>query len=108
MAREIDEAWIEEAVERYRRIESRRSDFDKAVHGIEVTVRSPDNLVEVVVSAAGDIRGVTVVGPLHGRSNVDVSRSIQAAVTGAADAARWARRKLHDETFGDYHPLRES
>jgi citrate synthase len=51
---------------------------------------------------------VAIIGPLHGRSNVEVSRSIQAAVTAAADAAQWARRKLHDETFGDYPSLRES
>ena len=30
-AGEIDEAWIEEAVERYRRIESLQAEFDKAV-----------------------------------------------------------------------------
>ena len=31
MAREIDEAWIEEAIERYRRIESLQAEFDQAV-----------------------------------------------------------------------------
>jgi DNA-binding protein YbaB len=107
MAREIDEAWIEEAVERYRRIESLQADFDKAVRGVEVTVRSPDGLIEVVVTAAGTIREVTVVGRLHGRAEADVSRSIQAAVTAATDAAAWARRKLHAETFGDYRSLGE-
>jgi len=108
MAREIDEAWIEQAVERYRRIESLQSEFDKAVRGVEVTVRSADGSVEVVVSAAGDIHEVNVVGPLHGRTAPDLSRSIQQAVTAAADAARWARDKLHAETFGDYRPVEES
>ena len=54
MAREIDEAWIEEAIERYRRIEALRAEFDKAAAAVEVTVHSPDGLVEVVVTAAGD------------------------------------------------------
>ena len=43
-----------------------------------------------------------------GRTNHDLSRSIQSAVAAAADAARWARQKLHAETFGDYRPLAES
>ena len=108
MAREIDEAWIEEAVERYRRIESLQAEFDKAVGGIEVTVRSPDQLVEVVVSASGTIRDVRVVGALHGRTSAEVSAALRAAVTAAADAAAWARRKLHAETFGDYRPFGEA
>lgn len=108
MAREIDEAWIEEAVERYRRIESLQAEFDKAVTGIEVVVRSPDGLVEVVVTAAGTITDVRIPGTLHGRSNADVARSVHAAVTAAADAARWAREKLHGETFSDYRSLAEA
>lgn len=108
MAREIDEAWVEEAIERYRRIEALQAEFDKAMGGVEVTVHSPDGLVEVVVTADGTIRDVTVVGSLHGRTNVDVSRSIKAAVTAAHQAARWAREKLHADTFADYRPLREA
>jgi hypothetical protein len=107
MAREIDEAWVEEAVERYRRIESLQAEFDKAVRGVEVTVRSPDGLVEVAVTAAGAITDVRLLGALRGHSNGQVSRSIQAAVVAAADAARWAREKLYAETFGDYRPLAE-
>lgn len=107
MAREIDEAWIHEAVERYRRIESLQAEFEQAVHGVEVTVRSPDDLVQVVVTAGGAIREVTIVGPLHNRTSAELSRSVQAAVAAAADAARWASRKLHEETFSDYHVLRE-
>lgn len=105
MAGEIDEAWVEEAVERYRRIEALQAEYDKAVRGLEVTVRSPDDLVEVVVTGDGVVRGVTVVGSLHGRSNTEVSRSIESAVTAAADAARWARQKLRAESFGEYRPL---
>jgi DNA-binding protein YbaB len=107
VGREIDEAWVEEAVERYRRIESLQAEFDKAVRGVSVTVRSPDGLVEIVVTAGGAITDVRIVGALHGRTNVELSRSIQAAVTAAADAARWARDKLHAEMFRDYRPLRE-
>jgi DNA-binding protein YbaB len=103
---EIDEGWIEDAIERYRRIEAVQAEFDKAVRAIEVTVHSPDGLVEVVVTADGTIRDVAV-GPLHGRSNVELSRSIRAAVVAAADAAKWARQKVHAETFSDYHALGE-
>jgi DNA-binding protein YbaB len=108
MAGEIDEAWVDEAIERYRRIEAVQAEFDKAVRGLEVTVRSPDDLVQVVVSGDGAIRQVAVVGSLHGRSNEELSRSIQSTVTAATDAARWARQKLREETFGEYHPLEES
>jgi DNA-binding protein YbaB len=107
MAREIDEVWIEEAVARYRRIEALQAEFDEAVHAVEVTVRSPDNLVEVQVSAAGEIRSVNILPTAQGRTAAELSRSVHVAVTAAADAARWAREKLHAETFGDYRPLEE-
>ena len=106
MARgEIDEAWIEEAVRRYRRIESLQAEFDQAVATVEVTVRSPDGLVEVVVTAAGTIVDVRFLAPLQNRATRDVAGSVQAAVTAAADAAEWAREKLHNETFSVYRPL---
>jgi hypothetical protein len=108
MAREIDETWIEEAVARYRRIESLQARFDEAVHGVLVTVRSPDDSVEVLVSAAGEIRAVNILASAQGRTGAELSRAIQAAVTAAADAARWAREKLHAETFGEFRPLEES
>ena len=107
MAREIDEGWVEEAIDRYRRIEARQAEFDRALGGVEVTVHSPDGLVEVVVTADGAIRGVALVGSLAGRGNADVSRSIQAAVAAAHDAARWAREKLYADAFGEYRPLKE-
>lgn len=108
MGREIDEVWVEEAVERYRRIESLQAEFDRAVRQASVTVRSPDGLVEVTVTAAGEITDVRILGALHGRTGPEVGRSVQAAVTSAADAARWARDKLHAETFGGYRRLAEA
>jgi DNA-binding protein YbaB len=107
VAREIDEAFIEAAVERYQRLDGLLAEFDKALAGVEVTVSSPDGLVEVVVTADGTIRDVTVSGTLTGRSSAELSRSIRQAVTAAADAAAWARTKLHAETFGEYRPLGE-
>jgi DNA-binding protein YbaB len=107
MAREIDEAFIEAAVERYRRLDALLAEFDKAVAGVEVTVSSPDGLVEVVVTADGTIRDVTITGSLAGRGNAELSRSVRQAVAAAADAAAWARAKLHAETFGEYRALGE-
>ena len=107
MAREIDEAFIEAAIERYQRLEALLAQFDKAVSGVEVTVSSPDGLVEVVVTADGTIRDVTITGSLAGRTNAEVSRSVRQAVAAAADAASWARSKLHAETFGEYRSLGE-
>ncbi|MFC0526726.1 YbaB/EbfC family nucleoid-associated protein [Phytohabitans kaempferiae] len=107
MGREIDEGWIEEAVERYRRIEALQEEFDQAARGLKVTVHSPDGLVELVITAAGAITDVRITGALQGRSGAELSHSIQAAVTAAGDAARWAREKLHAEMFAGYRPLRE-
>ncbi len=105
MAREIDEAFVEEAVERYERLEALLSELEKAARATEVTVRSPDGLVEVVVTAAGEIRDVTITGSLAGRGNAELSRSVRLAVSAAADAAAWARAKLRTETLRDYQPL---
>lgn len=104
MGREIDETWIEEAVERYRRIDALLAEFDKAVTTVEVSVRSPDGLVEVVVTADGTIRDVRI-DQVRGQTGAELSRSVRAAVTAATDAAAWARQKLHAETFGDYRSL---
>jgi DNA-binding protein YbaB len=107
MAREIDEAFIEAAVERYQRLDGLLADFEKAVRAVEVTVSSPDGLVEVVVTADGTIRDVAITGALAGRTNAEVSRSVRQAVAAAADAAAWARSKLHAETFGEYRSIGE-
>lgn len=108
MGREIDEHFIEEAIERYQRLDARLAEFDKAVRTVEVTVSSPDGMVEVVVAADGTIRDVTVTGDLTGRTNTELSRSIRQAVSAASDAAAWARTTLHAETFNEYRPLRRA
>jgi DNA-binding protein YbaB len=105
MRRDIDESWIEEAVESYRRIDAMQAEFDKAITTVEVSVRSPDGLVEVVVTADGTIRDVRFTAPIQGRTSQDVAHAVRDAVTAAADAAAWARRKLHAETFTEYRPL---
>jgi DNA-binding protein YbaB len=105
IGREIDEAWIEEAIDRYQRIEARLAEFEAAAKGVSVTVRSPDGLVEVLVAADGTIKDVQIQGSLQGRSAADLSRSLREAVAAAADAAQWARQKLHAQTFGEYRPL---
>lgn len=107
MGREIDESWIDEAIERYRRIDVLRADFDKAVTATEVTVSSPDGTVEVVVSAAGRITDVHLRGAVQHRAAAELSREMRAAVIAAEDAAQWARQKLQDEIFGAYGLLGE-
>jgi hypothetical protein len=107
MAREIDEAWIDEAIDRYRRLDELRGEFDKAVASHSVSVHSPDDSIEVVVTAAGEITEVRITGALQHRNAADFAREIQAVVTTASEAARWARAKLHSEIFGKLHPLKE-
>ena len=107
MAREIDESWIEEAIERYRRLEALQGEYEKAVASHSVTVRSPDESIEVVVTAAGVITDVRIAEVVRQRSVAELEREIQAVVTDAADAARWARDKLHGEIFGKPHKLGE-
>lgn len=103
--REIDESWIEEAIERYQRIEQLQAEFERALTKVDVTVRSPDGLVEVVVSADGVIREVVISDSARGRGTRELSRAVQAAVTAAADAARWAREKVQQDMFADYPHL---
>ncbi|MFY1688443.1 YbaB/EbfC family nucleoid-associated protein [Plantactinospora sp. WMMB782] len=107
MTREIDQSWVEEAIERYRRIEALRAEFDEAIRRVQVTVRSPDGLVELVVTADGSVSDLRFVGAPQVRTGPDLARSIRAAITAADDAARWAREKLHTETFGGYRRLAE-
>lgn len=105
MPREIDDAWVEEAIEAYRRIEEKQASFTRSLERLEVTVRSPDDAVEVIIGADGVVKRVTVLGQLASMSNEDLARSILQATSAAHDAARWARRKLHEETFGEYERL---
>ena len=107
MPREIDESWIDEAIDRYRRFDRLRGEFDKAVASHTVSVHSPDDSIEVVVTAAGEITDIRIHGTLHNRNSVEFAREIQAVVTSAAEAARWAREKLHGEVFGALDSLRE-
>lgn len=108
MGREIDEAWIDEAVDRYARLEQLRAEFDKAVAGHVVSVHSPDNSIEVVVTAGGEIRDVCIHASLRDRDPVEFAREIKTVVTKASEAARWAREKLHGEVFGKLQSLGES
>lgn len=101
----MDEAWIERAIQSYQRMERLIADFDKALAAVDVTVHSPDGLVTVVVGADGVIKEVTIADDASNRSPRELSRSVQAAVAAAADAAGWARQKLHRETFGEFLPL---
>jgi DNA-binding protein YbaB len=103
--REIDEAWIEEAVSAYRRIEERQAEYRRSLAAVEVSVRSPDGLIEVVVAGEGGVRNVAVVGPLRNQSVADINRSIKAALQAAKDGAEWARHRLHQEIFEDYPRL---
>lgn len=105
MAQEIDEAWVELAIERYQRLDALRAELQKAYAGVEVTVRSPDGLVAVAVSADGVIRDVTVADPIGGFTARELSGAVRCAVAAAADAAAWARAKLRQEAFRDYPPL---
>ena len=101
----MDEAWIEKAIEGYQRMERLIADFDKALAAVDVTVHSPDGLVTVVVAGDGKIKDVVIADDARDRSPRELSRSVQAAVGAAADAAAWARQKLYRETFGDFPPL---
>jgi DNA-binding protein YbaB len=107
MGREIDESWIDEAMARYRRLDLLRAEFAKAVAEHAVSVHSPDDSIEVVVGATGEITDVRIKGALQHRNPAEFAHQIQAVVTAAADAARWAREKLHGEVFGKLDPLGE-
>jgi len=101
----VDEAWIEEAIERYQRAERLLADFERSLAKVEVTVHSPDGLVEVVVGGDGAIRDVVISDAAQGRTPRELSRAVQAAVTAAADAAQWARTKLQNDMFTDYSAM---
>jgi hypothetical protein len=108
VAREIDEAWIDEAIDRHRHLDQLRAEFEKAVASHFVSVHSPDDSIEIIVSATGDITDVRIHGGLHQRNPTEFASEIQAVVTNAAQAARWAREKLQGEVFGKLRPLGEA
>jgi hypothetical protein len=105
MARELDEAWVQAAITHYRRSEQWQAELESWLGAAEVSVHSPDQLVEVRVSPDGSIRRVAVVGSLRDRTSVEVSRSIDAAVGAAAAAADWARRTLYAEALSGRAPV---
>jgi DNA-binding protein YbaB len=107
MAREIDESWIDEAMERYKRLDQLRADYERAVASHSVSVHSPDDSIEIVVAASGEITDVRINGSLQHRNPIEFAREIRSVVTTAADAARWAREKLHGEVFGKLRSLGE-
>ena len=107
MPREIAVGCIDVAMERYHRLDALRGEFEKAVAGHQVSVHSPDDSIEVLVTAAGEITDVHIRGSLQNRSAAELAREVQAVVTTATEAARWAREKLHDEVFGAFRSLGE-
>src|SRR3954451_21538611 len=108
MVREIDESWIDEAIERYKQFERLHDEYDKAVASHLVSVHSADDSIEVVVTAAGEITDIRIRGSLHHRNPAEFARELHEVVTNAAEAARWAREKLHGEVFGKLRPLGEN
>ena len=107
MPRDIDEAFVEEAIEHYRKIDAQREEFEKALVDIELTVRSPDSLVEIVVNGAGEFREVTIADEAFDpeKTPEQLAASVLAACKAASHAREWARTKLYDERFSDYEPL---
>lgn len=99
---ELDEAWVEEAIARHRWYERLLAELPGWASRTEVSIHSPDQLVEVRVTADGTVRQVDLVGPLHGRTTAEVSRSVQQALSGATEAAGWARRILYAEALGRF------
>ncbi|MGH3743005.1 MAG: YbaB/EbfC family nucleoid-associated protein [Micromonosporaceae bacterium] len=105
MPREVDEAFIEEAIERYRKIDALREEFEKAVAETEVTVRSPDGSVAIVVTGAGEFRDVTISQGDSRDDNRELAKAVLEACKAASRAREWARQKLYQESFSDYRPL---
>ena len=101
----VDEAWIEAAIQSYQRLERLTAEFEKSLSSVEVTVSSPDGLVEVLVGADGSIRDVTISDDARGLPPRDLARSVQAAVAEAANAASWARQRVYRDTFSEFRGL---
>ncbi len=98
MPREIDEAWIEQAVDHYGRLDRMRAELAERAAVTEVTVRSGDGLVEIVVSADGAFRDVRIAdAALCGGRGQQLSGTVLAACQRAGEAADWARAKLSEQ-----------
>jgi hypothetical protein len=54
------------------------------------------------------ITDVRIHGSLRDRDPVEFAREIKAVVINAAEAARWAREKLHGEVFGRLRSMEEA
>jgi|GEM_PF-722995 DNA-binding protein YbaB len=99
--REIDEAWIEQAITHYQALERRQRDLADQLARADVTIRSGDGLVEVVVGADGAFHDVRIAdAALRTLSARDLSRTVLAACQQARTAADWARQKLSEQAFG--------
>lgn len=97
MTREIEECWVAQAIERQRRFDRLGEELETGLRSATLSVRSPDDLVEVRVRADGSVDRVTLHGPVDADRGGDLSRAIDVAVGAAAEAARWARRTLYAE-----------
>lgn len=106
MPREIDETFIARAVELYDSIDARQKEFDQAVKKLEVSVRSPDGLVEIVMAGDGTFRNVVISPEAFDEHDPrSLSKAVLAACRAADNATTWASRKLYEETFRDYRSL---
>jgi DNA-binding protein YbaB len=100
MPREIDEAWIEQAVRQRRRLDALRAELAGLAARASVTVRSGDGLVEVVVAADGTFRDVAISdAALRVGGGRELSRTVLAACQDAGVAASWARDKLSEQVL---------
>ncbi|WP_018352285.1 YbaB/EbfC family nucleoid-associated protein [Longispora albida] len=108
MAPEYDAAWVDAAIARYEEIEARQASYERALGQVEVTVRSPDGQVELVVAASGEVRAVTVAERGRTGSTSELNAAILAAIQSSVKAAEWARQKVHAEQFAGYTLLGRS
>ncbi|WP_412540805.1 YbaB/EbfC family DNA-binding protein [Longispora sp. K20-0274] len=97
MPPEYDQAWTDEAIARFERIEARQAAYERAIRAVEVIVRSPDGNVEVTVAADGEVRAVSI----DGQPRADILETLRSA----GEAATWAREKVRAKELGDYQPL---
>lgn len=102
LSTELDESWLAEAIADHRRAERLRAAVRAGLASVEISVRSPDELVEVLVGGDGSVRKVNLVGSPDDRT--ELSRALDSAVSGAAAAADWARRIICAELLAGSGP----